>query len=118
MVQQAEIGAVEHLVLARLLAGGDKGASRSDLKKALEPLVKHRWEGSALEERLDQALGDTASAGLIERTRKARSKTERISLTPEGRRLRELARVSSYDPTRGNYVLEPVGPVPMEVEHA
>ena len=41
-----------------------------------------------------------------------------IVRTPEGRRLRELARVSSYDPTRGNYVLEPVGPVPMEVEHA
>jgi len=41
-----------------------------------------------------------------------------IVRTPEGRRLRELARVSPYDPARGDYVLEPVGPVPMEVEHA
>jgi hypothetical protein len=38
--------------------------------------------------------------------------------TSEGRRVRELTRVSSYDPARGSYVLEPVEPVPMEVEHA
>jgi type IV secretion system protein VirB11 len=41
-----------------------------------------------------------------------------IVRTPEGRRVRELARVSSYDPARGDYVLDPVGPVLMEVEHA
>jgi Flp pilus assembly CpaF family ATPase len=41
-----------------------------------------------------------------------------IARTPEGRRIRELARVDAYDNTRGTYVLEPVCPVPMEVEHA
>jgi hypothetical protein len=41
-----------------------------------------------------------------------------IVRTSEGRRVRELTRVSSYDPARGSYVLEPVEPVPMEVEHA
>ena len=41
-----------------------------------------------------------------------------IVRTPDGRRVREIARVSSYDSTQGSYVLEPVCPVPMEVEHA
>ena len=41
-----------------------------------------------------------------------------IVRTPEGRRVRELARVNAYDVARGSYVLEPVGPVPMETEHA
>lgn len=41
-----------------------------------------------------------------------------IVRTPEGRRVRELARVGSYDPGRGSYVLEPVEPVPMEAAHA
>jgi type IV secretion system protein VirB11 len=34
---------------------------------------------------------------------------------PEGRRIRELARVSGYDVERGSYVLEPICPVDMEV---
>ena len=41
-----------------------------------------------------------------------------IVRTPEGRRVRELARVISYDAARGSYVLEPVEPLSMEVEHA
>jgi type IV secretion system protein VirB11 len=41
-----------------------------------------------------------------------------IVRTPEGRRIRELARVSAYDVERGSYVLEPVCPITMEVEHA
>jgi type IV secretion system protein TrbB len=41
-----------------------------------------------------------------------------IVRTPEGRRVRELARVNAYDVARGSYVLEPVGPAPMEIEHA
>jgi len=41
-----------------------------------------------------------------------------IARTPEGRRIRELARVDAYDNTRGTYVLEPACPVPKEVEHA
>ena len=41
-----------------------------------------------------------------------------IVRTPEGRRIRELARVSAFDAERGTYVLEPVCPVDMEAEHA
>lgn len=41
-----------------------------------------------------------------------------IVRTPEGRRIRELARVSAYDAAQGNYLLEPMCPAAMEVEHA
>ena len=41
-----------------------------------------------------------------------------IVRTPEGRRIKELARVGAYDADRGGYVLEPVCPVAMEAEHA
>jgi len=41
-----------------------------------------------------------------------------IVRTPEGRRIRELARVSAFDAERGTYALEPVCPVDMEAEHA
>ena len=41
-----------------------------------------------------------------------------IVRTPEGRRIKELARVSAYDAARGGYVLEPVCPIAREVEHA
>ena len=41
-----------------------------------------------------------------------------IVRTPEGRRIRELARVSAYDAVQGNYLLEPMCPAAMEVEHA
>ena len=41
-----------------------------------------------------------------------------IVRTPEGRRVRELVRVNAYDVARGSYLLEPVGPQPMEIEHA
>ena len=41
-----------------------------------------------------------------------------IVRTPVGRRIKELVRVGAYDADRGSYVLEPVCPVAMEVEHA
>ena len=41
-----------------------------------------------------------------------------IVRTPEGRRVRELARVNAYDVARGSYVLESVGPAPMEIDDA
>jgi len=40
-----------------------------------------------------------------------------IVRTPEGRRVRELARVNAYDVAHGSYVLEPVCPAPTEVEY-
>jgi type IV secretion system protein VirB11 len=41
-----------------------------------------------------------------------------IARTPEGRRVREVARVNAYDLARGSYVLEPVCPAPTEAEYA
>ena len=41
-----------------------------------------------------------------------------IVRTPEGRRIKELARVSAYDVRRGGYVLEPVCPIAREAQHA
>jgi hypothetical protein len=75
---------VDQLVLARLLVAGEKGATTSELKKALEPLLGHRFAGAALAQRLAQALASLESAGLAHRTRKG--KTERGMLTPDGQR--------------------------------
>lgn len=74
---------VDQLLLARLLVAGDKGATGSEIKKALEPLLGHRWAGAALNERLRQSLSDLESAGLATLVRKG--KTERGALTAEGR---------------------------------
>ena len=84
MNESSAIDLVDQLVLARLLVAGEKGATTSELKKALEPLLGHRFAGAALAERLAQALASLDSAGLAHRTRKG--KTERGTLTPEGQR--------------------------------
>src|SRR5262245_58573120 len=84
MNEPSEMALVERLVLARLLVAGEKGATASDLKKAFEPLLGHRWPGAALAQRLARALAELESAGLAHRTRKG--KTERGTMTPEGRR--------------------------------
>ena len=55
------------LVLARLLAAGEKGELASKVRKDLEPLLSHRWAGGALAESLDRALGELESAGLVAR---------------------------------------------------
>src|SRR4051794_15543783 len=75
---------VGQLVLARLLVAGEKGATTADLKKALEPLLGHRWTGAALADQLAWALDDLESAGWVVRTR--RGKTERGTPTEAGRR--------------------------------
>lgn len=79
-----EIAAVGRLVLARLLVAGAKGATPSELTKALEPLLKHRWAGAALAEQLARALDELGTAGLVVRIRKGRS--DRSTLTPAGER--------------------------------
>ncbi len=75
---------VGQIILARLLVAGEKGASGSDLRKALELLAGHRWAGSALGERIDQALAGLVAAGLVQRPLLVR-KTERVYLTASGR---------------------------------
>ncbi len=70
---------VELLVLARLLASGEKGATEKILNKDLKPLV---------EDRLDRALEDLESAGAIDRAKDKKGKpTTTLALTEEGRRV-------------------------------
>jgi hypothetical protein len=73
---------IDQIVLARLLLAGEKGATASELKKSLEPLLAHRFAGGALVQQLSQALANLEAAGLAARTRKG--KTERGLLTPAG----------------------------------
>lgn len=75
---------VGQIILARLLTAGEKGSSGSDLRKAIEPLASHRWAGAALAERIEQALAELVSAGLIQRSLMIR-KTERVYLAEPGR---------------------------------
>jgi hypothetical protein len=75
---------IDRIVLARLLLAGEKGATTSELKKSLEPLLGHRFASGALAQRLTQALASLESAALVHRVRKG--KTERGMLTPAGQR--------------------------------
>jgi hypothetical protein len=84
MSEPGQVAPLDQLLLARLLVAPEKGATAAEIKKALEPLVGHRWSGAELVAQLDQALAELDSAGLISRTRKG--KTTRGALTPEGRK--------------------------------
>lgn len=79
-----EISRVGQLVMARLLAAGDAGATWNALKKDLEPLLGHRWAGSELERQLRGELAALEGASLAVVVRKG--KTEKPTLTPAGRR--------------------------------
>jgi hypothetical protein len=109
MNEPSTIDLVDQLVLARLLVAGEKGATTSELKKTLDPLLGHRFAGAALAERLAQALVRLESAGLAHRTRKG--KTERGTRTPEGQRraleflgLDHLPPVVKWDPIKKAYL--------------
>ena len=80
----SELTLVDQVVLARLLVAGEKGATTTEIKKALDPLLGHRLAGAALADRLAQALATLDSAGLVHRTRKG--KTDRGTRTPAGER--------------------------------
>jgi hypothetical protein len=84
MSRQPEMTPVGQLVLARLLIAGERGATGSEFRRSLEPLLGHRWMGGALTKRIEETLAELAAAGLINRLRKG--KNVRDSLTPEGRR--------------------------------
>jgi hypothetical protein len=83
----SNLSAIESLVLARLLLVGEKGEAGSKIKKDLDPLLAHRWVGAALTERIDRALADLMSRGLVAlvagKTKKA---VPKFTLTVEGRR--------------------------------
>jgi hypothetical protein len=80
------LSAIGSLVLARLLAAGDKGDTAAKIKKDLEPLLSHRWEGTALTERLDRAFSELESSGLIALLRgKSKKSMPKVMLTAVGR---------------------------------
>ena len=76
------------LLLARLLATGEKGEKRDKVRKELEPLLEHRWSGGALTERIDQTVSDLVAEGLIavKMVGKGKKAAEHLALTEEGRR--------------------------------
>src|SRR4051794_24048780 len=83
MTREPELVKVGQLVLVRLLADGEGGATFGALQKDLDPLLEHRWSGGAQTELLEQALAHLAENDLVSRARKGRS--DRVTLTPAGR---------------------------------
>lgn len=82
MSDQNQVTQIGLLVLARLLVGSEEGATASQIKKDLSPLLQHRWSGSALTDQFEETFGSLESDGLIIRLRKGRS--DRSSLTTAG----------------------------------
>ncbi len=100
---------LEQVVLGRLLVAGEKGATPSDLKKALDPLVGHRWAGAAFTEGLRQVLGTLEAKGLTTTVRKGKS--ERTHLTTRGQRaglevvgIDQLPPKTTWDKLRKTYL--------------
>jgi hypothetical protein len=84
--KDSRLMAIRELVLARLLAAGEKGELGSKVRKDLEPLLSHRWSGAELAGRLDRALDALESAGLaVSQPGKTKRAAPRIVLTAEGR---------------------------------
>jgi len=80
------LSAIGSLVLSRLLAAGDKGDTTARIKKDLEPLLVHRWEGAALTERIDRTLAELESSGLVALVRgKSKKAVPKVMLTAAGR---------------------------------
>lgn len=80
--EQTDITPTAQAILARILVAREKGATGTDLKRALEPLLGHRWPGAQLTDRIGEVLAELERAGLVTRVRKG--KTERATLTPDG----------------------------------
>ncbi|MFO0891361.1 MAG: hypothetical protein U0790_19735, partial [Isosphaeraceae bacterium] len=64
MNEHPPLSPVETLVLARLLPAGAKGEATAKIQKDLEPLLGHRWSGSALTAVIDRALLKLGTRGL------------------------------------------------------
>jgi len=75
---------VSSLMLARLWVAGERGATATELRKALDPLVGHHWTGTTLSEQLGVILAELGAQGLADLSRKG--KTERGTITSTGRR--------------------------------
>jgi hypothetical protein len=85
MTEPLPLSPLEVLVLTRLLPAGDKGARIADIKKALEPLLGHRWSGTALTSVLERTLLKLSSSALvIMPPAKTKRSAPPAHLTPEG----------------------------------
>jgi hypothetical protein len=75
------------LVLARLLAAGEKGESIAKVQKDLEPLLAHRDADPPLAPALGRAIEALKAAGLVDfLLGKSKKAAPRVVLTAEGRR--------------------------------
>lgn len=84
MTQSAELIAIGHLVLTRLLVAGEKGATLPQIKKDVSPLVEHRWTGPDWSELLERSLEALESEGALRRIKPLRGKTDLFRPTAEG----------------------------------
>jgi hypothetical protein len=82
----ANLSAIGSLVLARLLAARHEGDTTAKITKDIEPLLAHRWEGAALTARIDRALAELESCGLVSLVHGKRKKAiPKVMLTAAGR---------------------------------
>jgi hypothetical protein len=82
--EQLAIGA---LLLCRLLLVSEKGETVAKIQRDIEPLVQHRWSGTALADEVHRSLGDLEANGLVSILRgKTKKSVPKAVLTGEGRR--------------------------------
>lgn len=79
--------AIGELILVRLLTAGEKGELGSKVRKDLDPMLPDRWTAAERAERMDRALVELRSAGLIvSHPGKGKKAAPRIAPTDAGRR--------------------------------
>ncbi|RUL86824.1 hypothetical protein [Tautonia sociabilis] len=77
---------VDLLVLARVLAGGEKGATISTLTKDVGALLEHRLARPAIQDRITRSLDAMAARGLVELARTKKGTISKVVLSDAGRR--------------------------------
>src|SRR5437879_1469395 len=83
---EPNLPALSLLILVRLLAAREKGDTLAKIKKDLEPLLVHRWAGAVLTERIEQALTELESNGLVTVIRGRRNwQVSKVVATTAGR---------------------------------
>jgi len=86
MTTAQNLSAIDSVVLTRLLVAGVKGDTAARIKKDLEALLAHRWEGAALTERIERTLAELESIGLVTLVRgKTKKAVPKVVLTADGR---------------------------------
>lgn len=86
MDEREKPGPLEALILARLLPAAEKGVKPADLKKDLEPLLGHRWSGTALTTILERSMIKLiARQHVVHLPVKSKRATPPLALTAQGR---------------------------------